>query len=97
MEGQKATAARAAQERAALGKVDRIRSENAARAEALEREAAEAEQKARALREQFVTAAVSSYQCFEHEVQRVAPPAPHCASVVLLAASAASLLLNARL
>ena len=48
VEGQKATAARAAQERAALSKVDRIRSENAARAETLEREATEAEHKARA-------------------------------------------------
>ena len=56
MEGQKATAARAAQERAALSKVDRIRSENAARAETLEREAAEAEQKAQALSKQCVTA-----------------------------------------
>ena len=62
MEGQKATAARAAQERAALSKVDRIRSENAARAETLEREAAEAEQKARALGKQCVATMKSSFQ-----------------------------------
>lgn len=37
--------ARAAQERSALGKVDKIRADNAARAQALEREAADAEQK----------------------------------------------------
>ncbi|KAK9837244.1 hypothetical protein WJX81_001363 [Elliptochloris bilobata] len=49
VEGQKVAAARAAQERAVLGKVDRIRSENAARAEALEREAADAELKAELL------------------------------------------------
>ena len=34
-----------AQERNALGKVDKIRADNAARAQALEREAADAEQK----------------------------------------------------
>ena len=40
-------AGRAAQERNALGKVDKIRADNAARAQALEREAADAEQKVR--------------------------------------------------
>lgn len=61
VEGQKATAACAAQERAALSKVDRIRSENAVRAETLEREAAEAEQKARVLSMRCITAAESMH------------------------------------
>ncbi len=50
VEGQKAAAQRAAQERAALSKVDRIRADNAARADALAREAADAELKVRAPR-----------------------------------------------